>query len=585
MMSLNLAPEYHQIALQVVELARAGCEKSMSQLQVSVRGGESEMQAYLTLPCALGPPDTGGIVEAEATWSLAGWIFTWLMLHGVCLCRGRHDLLQLIKSVCSSIATLVIFMDMGMLRSTARGGDPGHWTKQAFESGVGLHSAAVASAVAEGLWPRRSCSSRLLCSADAFSHLSALIALLRKSSSLLQGLALCFLPTASTVVFDIAALALRYKLCLELGLALAGGIAEPVALVLTAMSCTWLLRLPTLLAVQSTEAAPSIDQELGEPGVTSEASGEDGIFCSQTTSCRLQFFAQRCCRAQSLPLLRLHRCPRAGSWITSAIQSTLMKRRTYNKAKTAMKAVPVLAAAVAEIPAVREELRQRLGEDLAPHVVAGEALRRFKSEAQRLGAQAAATARELERQARGLVEGVAEEVNETVVMAEHVAEDLLHHSPPPRRATRPWVYFAFVFGVLLCGVGYRRSRRRPRRPTGTRGARGTSTPPRSGSNSVLPLAPRESVMQRAPSFSSLTPVRVNKVEFQRVEVTAPEWDSPSECEKESSAEVRQEGGLNMGKGDVKTEYYQISSRQDASHKEVFGLPDKTCRLRDHTVPL
>ncbi|CAK9033278.1 Ribosomal RNA large subunit methyltransferase J [Durusdinium trenchii] len=233
-----------------------------------------------------------------------------------------------------------------------------------------------------------------------------------------------------------------------------------------------------------------------------------------------------------------------------------------DKAKTAMKAVPVLAAAVAEIPAVREELRQRLGEDLAPHVVAGEALRRFKSEAQRLGAQAAATARELERQARGLVEGVAEEVNETVVMAEHVAEDLLHHSPPPRRATRPWVYFAFVFGVLLCGVGYRRSRRRPRRPTGTRGARGTSTPPRSGSNSVLPLAPRESVMQRAPSFSSLTPVRVNKVEFQRVEVTAPEWDSPSECEKESSAEVRQEGGLNMGKGDVKTEYYQISSRQD-----------------------
>ncbi|CAK9034104.1 unnamed protein product [Durusdinium trenchii] len=285
MMSLNLAPEYHQIALQVVELARAGCEKSMSQLQVSVRGGESEMQAYLTLPCALGPPDTGGIVEAEATWSLAGWIFTWLMLHGVCLCRGRHDLLQLIKSVCSSIATLVIFMDMGMLRSTARGGDPGHWTKQAFESGVGLHSAAVASAVAEGLWPRRSCSSRLLCSADAFSHLSALIALLRKSSSLLQGLALCFLPTASTVVFDIAALALRYKLCLELGLALVVLFRlapflifkEPVALVLTAMSCTWLLRLPTLLAVQSTEAAPSIDQELGEPGVTSEASGEEEL--------------------------------------------------------------------------------------------------------------------------------------------------------------------------------------------------------------------------------------------------------------------------------------------------------------------
>ena len=38
--------------------------------------------------------------------------------------------------------------------------------------------------------------------------------------------------------------------------------------------------------------------------------------------------------------------------------------------------------------------------------------------------------------------------------------------------------------VLLAGYGYRRSRRRLRRPTGTRGARGTSTPTRSGSASV-----------------------------------------------------------------------------------------------------
>ena len=38
--------------------------------------------------------------------------------------------------------------------------------------------------------------------------------------------------------------------------------------------------------------------------------------------------------------------------------------------------------------------------------------------------------------------------------------------------------------VLLGCYGYRRSERRLRRPTGTRGARGTSTPPRSGSNSA-----------------------------------------------------------------------------------------------------
>lgn len=156
------------------------------------------------------------------------------------------------------------------------------------------------------------------------------------------------------------------------------------------------------------------------------------------------------------------------------MQNISVAVNTYGKFETlddamSEKAVPVLAAAVAEIPAVREEwapesivrnswmpicpcvchqtpqrgpfvtqvvrqattylmtrvlshllllwlsihccfscgcgpgtpgtprLRQRLGEDLAPHVVAGEALRRFKSEAQRLGAQAAATARELER--------------------------------------------------------------------------------------------------------------------------------------------------------------------------------------------
>ena len=110
-----------------------------------------------------------------------------------------------------------------------------------------------------------------------------------------------------------------------------------------------------------------------------------------------------------------------------------------------MEAVPLLAAAVAEIPAVREEpeaekrrqaetsrthlndsiileildtfilvlyvwltvaaaecthdlrLQHRLGQDLAPHVVAGEVARKLKTEAQRLGSQAAATAEEAAR--------------------------------------------------------------------------------------------------------------------------------------------------------------------------------------------
>lgn len=240
-----------------------------------------------------------------------------------------------------------------------------------------------------------------------------------------------------------------------------------------------------------------------------------------------------------------------------------------DEAKTVLKAVPLVAGAVAEIPAVREELERRLGHDLAPHVVAQEALKKLKGEASRLRDEAMATAKETARQMRGLVEGVEKEVNETVVLAEHAAEELLHHPHPPPKKTRPWVYWALGLGVLLCGYGYRRSRRRPRALTGTRGARGgVATPPRSGSASVLPLAPREAVMQRALSFSSLTPVKVNKVEFQRVEVTAPEWDSPSECEKESTAEgsgeapaVRPEGGLNMGKPNT-TEYYKISSRQD-----------------------
>ena len=54
-----------------------------------------------------------------------------------------------------------------------------------------------------------------------------------------------------------------------------------------------------------------------------------------------------------------------------------------------------VAGGAAECSVLR--LQHRLGQDLAPHVVAGEVARKLKTEAQRLGSQAAATAEEAAR--------------------------------------------------------------------------------------------------------------------------------------------------------------------------------------------
>ncbi|CAJ1407457.1 unnamed protein product [Effrenium voratum] len=132
------------------------------------------------------------------------------------------------------------------------------------------------------------------------------------------------------------------------------------------------------------------------------------------------------------------------------------KGLTKAQAKTAMKAVPVLAAAAAEIPAVREQLRQWVGQDVAPHVLAQQTLWRAKSEAQRLGQQAADSARAASRQLQSMGHGIMnelkevnKEVDETVIKAEHAAEELLHikHEEQPRLA-RTW-----LFATVGCVVG------------------------------------------------------------------------------------------------------------------------------------
>jgi len=239
------------------------------------------------------------------------------------------------------------------------------------------------------------------------------------------------------------------------------------------------------------------------------------------------------------------------------------KGLTKAQAKTAMKAVPVLAAAAAEIPAVREQLRQWVGQDVAPHVLAQQTLWRAKSEAQRLGQQAADSARAASRQLQSMGHGIMnelkevnKEVDETVIKAEHAAEELLHikHEEQPRLA-RTWLFATVGCVALLAGICYRRARR-PRRLAGTRASLA-----RRGSPPVLPLTETEPVMQRAPSFSCLTPVKVSQVEFQRVEVADPGWDSPDEKEPVETEEASYEARYNTVS--KQTEYYQISSRQES----------------------
>ncbi|CAE7726924.1 rlmJ, partial [Symbiodinium pilosum] len=232
----------------------------------------------------------------------------------------------------------------------------------------------------------------------------------------------------------------------------------------------------------------------------------------------------------------------------------------------AAKAAPLVAAALTEIPAVREQLSERLGRDVRPiSEVANEVLDFAEAEAQRLGSNIEETVRQTlraaKRKARGAVEEarvVVQEINETVSVAEHKAEELIHHKPKtaPHRS-RSWLMGTLGFAALLGIVASRRwfARRRPAM-AGTRRARWNSP-------AITPVVPsREGVLQRTPSQSCLTPVKVHKVEFQRVGLQdGAEWDSPDEQDGESPQDARWEPSLD--KLNPKTEYYEINSQQDS----------------------
>jgi len=113
--------------------------------------------------------------------------------------------------------------------------------------------------------------------------------------------------------------------------------------------------------------------------------------------------------------------------------------------RKAAQAAPVIAAALTEIPAVREQLSEWLGRDVpAVSGVAKELLDLAQSEVRRLGDNLAETARQTsqaaQRKAKGtvkeagdVVKETVKELDETVILAEHKAEELIHHKPPPPR--------------------------------------------------------------------------------------------------------------------------------------------------------
>mmetsp|Transcript_9250 Transcript_9250/g.17026 ORF Transcript_9250/g.17026 Transcript_9250/m.17026 type:complete len:323 (-) Transcript_9250:140-1108(-) len=243
------------------------------------------------------------------------------------------------------------------------------------------------------------------------------------------------------------------------------------------------------------------------------------------------------------------------------------------------KAAPLVAAALTEIPAVREQLSEWLGRDVpSANDMARAVFERARSEVERLGDEVVQSARETAevatrrakgaaRGARGVMKELNKELNETVTMAEHKAEELiLHHEPEPHlnRFSRPWLLGTLGFAAVLGIVASRRwvARRRGPAMAGTRRAKRPSVVP--------PVVPsRESVLQRTPSQSQLTPIKVHKVEFQRVAVTAHEWDSPDEHEPEPDQESpRREPGDK--KVSPKTEYFQISGQQDSQNPSPRG---------------
>ncbi|CAE7800300.1 rlmJ, partial [Symbiodinium microadriaticum] len=144
------------------------------------------------------------------------------------------------------------------------------------------------------------------------------------------------------------------------------------------------------------------------------------------------------------------------------------------------------------------------------------------------------------------------------ILAEHKAEELIHHKPPPPRRFRPWLVGTLGFAAVLAVVATRRWAARRRGPSmaGTRRAR-RNTP------TIPPIIPsREGVLQRTPSQSALTPVKVHKVEFQRVGLSdGAEWDSSDEQDAESPQDTQRQ--VSFGKMNPNTEYFQIGGQQDS----------------------
>ncbi|CAJ1361463.1 unnamed protein product, partial [Effrenium voratum] len=230
---------------------------------------------------------------------------------------------------------------------------------------------------------------------------------------------------------------------------------EPLAKPLALLSSAWLLRLPSFL--EGAEVPPACDQELGIG--PSSASAKDAEERCELIIHGVTYDVSSFLEVLLAPAAALTETPPVPSsgqldhfsyslylddkaqekrWRMPHLrlpQVRLGKTKGLTKAqaKTAMKAVPVLAAAAAEIPAVREQLRQWVGQDVAPHVLAQQTLWRAKSEAQRLGQQAADSARAASRQLQSMGHGIMnelkevnKEVDETVIKAEHAAEELLH---------------------------------------------------------------------------------------------------------------------------------------------------------------
>ncbi|CAE7367219.1 rlmJ [Symbiodinium natans] len=240
------------------------------------------------------------------------------------------------------------------------------------------------------------------------------------------------------------------------------------------------------------------------------------------------------------------------------------------------KAAPVVAVVLNEIPAVREQHGPRLSDWLGRDVpaasgVASDIIRFGASEARRLGDNVLETVRQpvqaVSRKVGAVAKELEKDLDETVVLAEHKAEELIHHKPKAPRRFSPWLVGTLWFAAALGILASRRwaARRRGPAMAGSRRARRNSPTAFLGPQIPPVSTAREGVLQRAPSQSQLTPVKVHKVEFQRVGVQdGADWDSPDEQDGDESP---QDARREPEKLSPNTEYYKMHSQQDSPREE------------------